>query len=188
MIYAPHDKCLHSDNFSLQFANTRTYRQTTTPQFVNLNLTFTPTRRGTFQKESEEAANIASTHVSNISGHCDYIFTYSTTVSFSTTWKRYHCNEMATAALLACRKALPALQRGLYGSATGLPLLSNKAVITTQGDPYRNETATFPDKISNQKQEEISFWKSREGLTGTSRHKKACRTDGKQKEKLIKWA
>ncbi len=48
-------------------------------------------------------------------------------------------------------KALPSMQRGLRGIATGLSLHHDKAATETPGGPYGSKTVAFQDKISKQK-------------------------------------
>ena len=78
-----------------------------TPENFFPNLS--PTRRGTFQKITAAAANIASMSVSKIRGLKGTLFTYFSTRSFPATCGRAHFCHITTGPQSVCRKALTGL-------------------------------------------------------------------------------
>mgnify|MGYP006894183006 CR=1 FL=1 len=67
-----------------------------------------------------------------------------------------------------CRKALPALQRGPYGFATGLPLRFNGSPVATSGEPYGRKTAAFPTAKSSRETAKILASEPPGGLPGAA--------------------
>ena len=112
--------------------------------FVKLIANLMPKSGGTFQKFSSPPPNIASTRVSKFRGICDFYFTYPPTSLFSGIYKRRLLSLPLGRAGVGPRKALPALQRGPYCIATGLPLHHNNGPVADQGGPYGRKTRLFP--------------------------------------------
>ena len=110
-----------------------------------------PSGAGTFWKNSAAASNNRNMASVIFRLFIHWIFAHSLTFLLSAVYERRHSRCFPMEPEKSCRKALPRLQRGPYGIATGGPLQPHKAAIATPGGPYGRKTGPFPDikKIRN---------------------------------------